>query len=442
LRAEVDQVDVRARLRPVIITAAERGQALARRHNWLPEAPVPQPLGGGIPGAGKPVLNEHGLAGIDAVLHTLRGVELSRMPQVEGTMLSAGCAGSLYFRWIESSYGPVKRHIGVEFYNPRPDDLPPGVEWVKSTVADMQGVEDSSVELVYSGQNFEHLFGDDAVGFLLESRRVLQPDGWLVIDSPNREITAALTWTMPEHTIEFTPSEAADLATLAGFDVTSIRGLWLCREPATGEVYPRWSEDGSPLPAEEVARRAAMASFHPDDSFIWWLEARRADRKPDVAALRARHAEIFAQAWPERCNRLLSAVGERSREDGREIVSVPAGIPGCPLFGPYMPFSPGHYRATFTLRRRGKAASRGRLAVLDIADGQGNVLAQHPLRAGDLRQGEWTRASIECDVTELTWGGQFRVNCTGAAAIDVIVGVQVEETGTSVAPSALGDSAG
>ena len=170
-------MNVRARLRPVIIAAAERGQALARRHNWLPEAPIPQPLGDGTPADATPVdgtavLNEYGLAGIDAVLHTLRGVELSRMP-------------------------------------------------------------------------------------------------------------------------------------------------------------------------------------------------------------------------------------------------VPAGIPGCPLFGPYMPFSPGHYRATFTLRRRGKAASRGRLAVLDIADGQGNVLVQHPLRAGDLRPGEWTQASIECDVTELTWGGQFRVNCTG-----------------------------
>src|SRR4029078_5299607 len=103
--------DVETPLRQVIIAAAERGQPMARRHNWLPEAPIPQPGGDGTPGDGTPVLNEHGLAEIDSVLHTLRGVELSRMPQVEGTMLSAGCAASLYFRWIESSYGPVKRHI-------------------------------------------------------------------------------------------------------------------------------------------------------------------------------------------------------------------------------------------------------------------------------------------------------------------------------------------
>ena len=435
-------MNVRARLRPIIIAATQRGQAFAIRHNWLPETPTPRPPEDAAPVDETPVLNEHGLAGIDAVLHTLRGVELSRMPRVEGTMLSAGCAGSLYFRWIESCYGSVKRHIGVEFYTPRPDDLPPGVEWVKSTVADMQGVEDSSVELVFSGQNFEHLFGDDAVDFLLESHRVLQPGGWLVIDSPNREIAALLTWTMPEHTIEFTPSEAVDLVTLAGFDVTSIRGVWLCREPTTGELHPRWSDDGSPLPAEEVARRAAMGSGHPDDSFIWWLEARWADREPDLAALRARHAEIFTQAWPERHNRLQSAVGERSRDGGRDIVSAPAGTPGFTLFGPYMPFSPGHYRVTFTLRRRGRRAAGIQVAVLDIADGQGNVLAQRPLRAGELRPGEWTQVSIECDVAELTWGGQFRVNCTGEAAIDVIVGVEVEETGTSVAPSALRDSAG
>ena len=97
-------------------------------------------------------------------------------------MLSAGCAGSLYFRWIESSYGPVKRHIGVEFYTPKPDDLPPGVEWVKSTVADMQGVEESSVELVYSGQNFEHLpFRSDALMYSMIATCALIPTAMVLL---------------------------------------------------------------------------------------------------------------------------------------------------------------------------------------------------------------------------------------------------------------------
>jgi len=210
------------------------------------------------------VLNEHGLAGIDAVLHTLRGVELSRMPQVEGTMLSSGCAGSLCFRWIESSYGPVKRHIGVEFYTPKPDDLPPGVEWVKSTVADMQGVEDSSVELVYSGQNFEHLFGDDAVGFLLESRRVLPPGGWLVIDSPNRAITAALTFDNPQTAADMR-GRAEELKTAlqqAGFDVGD-KGLSF--QMSGGQQ--QWA-DGRQAETSALAGRAFAAATDKADDLL------------------------------------------------------------------------------------------------------------------------------------------------------------------------------
>jgi SAM-dependent methyltransferase len=379
--------------------------------------------------------------GFNGMLHELRSCELTRMPKVTGTVLSAGASGKVYFDWITEFYGPIKRHIGLELYLPEPSDLPPGVEWVKSSVADMDGVDDADVDLIFSGQNFEHLFGDDAIGFLLECHRVTRVGGWLVIDSPQREITSALGWTQPEHTIEFTAAEATELVTLAGFDVVSVRGLWLCRDQRTGEMLPLWPEaspdEGRDDLAQAVARRVVLAQDDPANSFVWWLEAQRADREPDLDALRARHAEIFTVAWPERQQRLHNVVGVRREIDGRTAVSVDADTPGYVQFGPYMPLSSGSYRSVFRLRRRGSASSEVQVATLDVAFDEGAVLVERGVTAAELPAGEWREFELSFDVSELLWGGQFRVFATGAAALDVELAVKLVEQGTAVAPSGL-----
>jgi hypothetical protein len=75
-----------------------------------------------------------------------------------------------------------------------------------------------------------------------------------VIDSPHREIANLLTWSMNEHTIEYTPDEAAELVRLAGFDVTSVRGVWLCRDPSTGATLPL-DPFAAGVSSDEIVRR-------------------------------------------------------------------------------------------------------------------------------------------------------------------------------------------
>src|SRR4051812_10877615 len=104
-------------------------------------------------------------------LHALRGAELRRMPPDARTFLSAGCAGSWYFRWIADNYPGIERHIGIEAYSPKPDDLPPGVVWIANTVGDMHDVASSSVDMLFSGQNIEHLAVPDITRFLCEAKR-------------------------------------------------------------------------------------------------------------------------------------------------------------------------------------------------------------------------------------------------------------------------------
>jgi len=254
-----------------------------------------------------------------------------------------------------------------------------------------------------------------------------------VIDSPNRDVTGPLGWSHPEHTIEFTPAEAAELVTLAGFDVTSVRGVWLCREPGTGEPLNLWDSPDAP----ELTRRTLLATDHPEDSFVWWLEATNTAREPDIEGLRRRHAEIFALAWPERQQRLKHVVGEQHQIDGDPVVSVPVGSAGAAMHGPDMPFAPGHYTATVWLRRRGTGEIDGELATADVYTADGTVHVSRTLTSADLPPDVWTAIPLEFDVAEIAWGGQFRVVSTGVAAIDVRLHVELSEVGTRVAPSQL-----
>ena len=373
------------------------------------------------------------------LLHAQRSAELSLMPRGAEVLLSAGCSGSWYFDWIEKAYGPVRRHVGIERYMPRPDALPGNVEWIASSVADMPEVGDASVDLLFSGQNLEHLFGDDCTGFLLESARVLRPGGHLVMDSPNREIATLLTWSMNEHTIEFTPGEAAELVELAGFDVESLRGVWLCRDPVSGEVLP-FDPFEAGIAAEEVVRRIQLAPRFPEHSFVWWLEARRATRPADADRLRARHAEIFRHAWPDRTNRLRHHVGVLRGEGAERVVSVPAGVSGYCLFGPYMPLAAADCEVTFRLRRGGGPLDpRTVVATLDVVvEGRDDpTLALQQVTAEQLPAGKWTDVTVPFHTDALYWTGQFRVHSEGVAALDCRFGVDLHDGASPVWPSAL-----
>ncbi len=436
-------------LRSVAVGVVRRTYPVAERKNWLRDAGiVGAPLAGvpaDAPAVDVPdtasgaqhtgVVRPRFLDDFNHLLHELRTIELGRMPRIEGRMLSAGCADAYYFDWIESSYQRVEEHIGLELYLPKPDVLPDNVRWIENSVGQMTSVEDCSVGLVFSGQNFEHLFGDDAPDFLLESHRVLPVGGWLVIDSPHREIAAALGWSMPEHTVEFTPTEARELVELAGFDVRSVRGLWLCQDPRTGGHLPLWGEDDEAPDEAAVLRRSVAGQDDVDRCFVWWLEGQRAERAPDVAGLRRRHAQIFESAWRERQQRLRHVVGTRATEGTRTVVRVAPGVEGYAMYGPYAPLAPGTHTVSFRVRRTGSGEPEREAASLEITDMQGVALASRVVRVADLPAGEWVSFDVTARPDAVVWGAQFRVFATGGTGLDVELAVGVEETGTRTAPS-------
>jgi SAM-dependent methyltransferase len=63
---------------------------------------------------------------------------------------------------------------------------------IVGTMTDMSAVADESVDAVFSAHNIEHLFPHEAPVALAEFRRVLKPEGFLVITCPDLQSVAAL----------------------------------------------------------------------------------------------------------------------------------------------------------------------------------------------------------------------------------------------------------
>jgi SAM-dependent methyltransferase len=351
---------------------------------------------------------------LHAALHEARSIALAEMPAGAETVLSAGANGAWYFEWFDREYGSVRRHIGVEAYMPRPERLPPNVEWVEADLAGPDGVaavDTGSVDLVFSGQNIEHLWPAQMVAFLVESNRVLRAGGYLVVDSPNRELAAMYRWSMGEHTVELTPNEAHGLFALAGFAVDHMKGVWLCRtrgrlldlEPPPSLLHP----DG-------YTHRIALATQRPADSFIWWAEARKVS-DPDVQGLRGAVTALFDAAWPERVGRIKPEAGEPiTLGDGRPGVVMPKGTHGISMIGPYMAVPPGTYDFSVDVAWKGYDDRDHPVAFLELLAGD-EMLATTELQ-GVASTGSQT-LSCTARFSELRFTVHIRLVSTGVAEV-------------------------
>lgn len=359
---------------------------------------------------------------INQTLHDARSAQLRKLAPLTGTLLSAGCAGAWYFDWIVDRTGHKDTHLGLEYYAPRPERLPENVEWISNTVGDITGVHSASCDLVFSGQNLEHLWPEDVVGFLVESNRVLKPGGRLILDSPNRLLTEPLVWSHPEHTIEFTPDEAKTLAELGGFRVTALRGLWLCRDPRTKRLMQL--DPTAPDKSFTYAERLINAENDPDNSFLWWLEAIKV-AAPDAAALGSTVTRIFNAAWPERASRFTSLVGERVTIDGRQRIRTAANQGGVLVFGPYMPLKKGRYRASFLVSASTFEDKHAKVARCDVVDGEAKEIAVYELSCDDLLRSNGV-VDVDFFIPHLIFGIQARCISYGHAGIECALPVLIQ----------------
>jgi len=341
------------------------------------------------------------------LIHQERTRLLGMLPKGVDVFCSAGCSGTWYFRWIEDSYGPVKKHIGIELYSPKPDDLPSNVEWIRNSVSEMVDIASASVDLLFSGQNIEHLYPADLKGFLAEAHRIVKPGGTLCIDSPNRSITQSGRYVQPEHVLELTVSEAVHLVSAAGFSVTSVHGIWLCE----GDLFKRF-EIFDLQDELETQQRLSVAKSKPRESFIWWIVAKKTGSPSttldnDIDQLFLRDFPGFVRSrFSLGCGTLKSASGTES------LVEVRPDSSGIVFYGPYVPLTPGRYLAEFMVKTK---RSGGKL-VFDVVSSLGAVVhstREHMAEASD----EWSSVRLEFSLDAYTTGIETRVLASNASAL-------------------------
>lgn len=354
-------------------------------------------------------------------LHMARSLALCDMPPGAKIMLSAGPNGAWYFDWIEDSYGKVERHIGVEAYTSRPAELPEYVDWIEADIASSTGVpsiRDGEINLVFSGQNIEHLWPNQVVNFLMEANRVLSPHGWLVLDSPNRRLTSAYRWSMSEHTLEFTPEEAVRLLELGGFEVKTMKGLWLCRR--MGKLFGLDPEPS--VMSKQNLERIVLSSTRPDDSFIWWAEAIKVGA-PDPASLKEEVTRIYTANWQERTSR-LQPHGTAVMDVPGESIVLPKGPSGYFPLGPYMPLPPARYRFELEVRWHHCETTEDPLGRFEVV--AGDLLVGSSELRPDTRPDGSTTAVCDVELRQLAFATHVRLYTTGLARLEVPLALSID----------------
>jgi len=376
-------------------------------------------------------------------LHELRSRELERLPPGALTVLHGGSAGSWYFEWFEEHYPTrVERHIGVEAFSPAPDPLPPNVEWHRRTLGDLSPIEDSSVDLVFAGEVLEHLWPEDVAGFLAEAHRVLRPGGTIAVDTPNRLVTSKLEWDHPQHTVEFTVDEARRLFELAGFDQVKIRGLWLCFDAEKGRLLP--FADLAEVGGWDSRRRADEAEGRPEDSFVWWAEATRGRREPELADLNGLVQASYEVYRARRFARMHHTLGSKKSLGDRTAVRALRWRAGKLLLGPYVPMRPGrwvaHFRVAAGPARWRRPEPDEPLGSIDVAIGDEptpTIVAQRTLTGRDLPlDGEACELELPFELDDTAFGAQFRVHTLGRVRMQAEYPVEVEAAAGSEAGGA------
>jgi hypothetical protein len=246
------------------------------------------------------------------------------------------------------------------------------------------------------------------------------------MDSPNRDITTALRWSHREHIIEYTTSEISEILELAGFDLVSIRGMWLCR--FDGRALPLFlPEDPS-----RRQRRITDADDRPDDSFSWWVEALRAPRLPKCAELALRVGGVCAVNRPWQFRDFRRQIGKVMGIDAQKKVVTGQGESGFIHYGPYLPFPPGRHELTFALSTPEPILSEATACVLDVTHDSGvTLLANCEIHCCDLDRStkNW---QVQLDLPTTYFGVEYRVRTTGALPVCLELPIKVRTIASDV----------
>jgi hypothetical protein len=166
--------------------------------------------------------------------------------------------------------------------------------------------------------------------------------------------------------------------------------------------------------------RAVLAADRPEDSFVWWLVARRTGAEPDRPELRRVIGEQAHTFRTRRMQRLSSAFPVQREEAHVPYACSPQAQAGLLLSSPPSPVDAGEWQASFVLRLEDIAAP-STVAVARIEVTSGSTPVEHAHReilACDLeRTGKWTTVDVSFKLAQMTMGVQLSASALGSRQI-------------------------
>ncbi|MFN8037553.1 MAG: DUF4214 domain-containing protein [Acidimicrobiia bacterium] len=101
------------------------------------------------------------------------------------------------------------------------------IEYRYHSMTDFSGFEPGEFDLVFSGQTIEHVREDEADGVLAGAFEVLEPGGYLCLDTPNGPACRRqqAEFVNPDHKVEYGHAELSAKLRGAGFEILEARGL-------------------------------------------------------------------------------------------------------------------------------------------------------------------------------------------------------------------------
>lgn len=114
------------------------------------------------------------------------------------------------------------------------------VKYLFESMTNLESIPDRSVNLVFSGESFEHITREEGERVMAEVRRMLKPGGSFCFDTPNRALTRIQMgdkFIHDDHKYEYTNAELTEMLTRHGFDIVEARGVtWMPRSVATRQI--------------------------------------------------------------------------------------------------------------------------------------------------------------------------------------------------------------
>ena len=155
--------------------------------------------------------------------------------QAKGLVLDVGCGGGLFLRELGL---PQKEMAGLDF-----SLSAAAVAWASNGVPAVCAslanppLRDASCRLITMFHVLEHLF--DPGSYLIAARKLLAPDGRLVVQVPNASCWQFLffgeSWNgldVPRHLIDFRAQDLESLLSECGYEVLSVKHFSLRDNPA------------------------------------------------------------------------------------------------------------------------------------------------------------------------------------------------------------------